>query len=83
VSWRPWLEDGVLRQMRGLPPDAFDMLVRTLARICDDPYDPVFSTPAPPVPGRRVADLGDAGFIEFIADENASLIRVFHLVWTG
>ena len=39
------------------PPEAFDMLVRTLARICDDPYDPVFSAPVPPVPGRRVADL--------------------------
>jgi hypothetical protein len=23
--------------MQGLPPEAFDMLVRTLARICDDP----------------------------------------------
>ena len=53
--------------MQGLPSEAFDMLVRTLARICDDPYDPVFSAPVPPVPGRRVADLGDFGFIEFIA----------------
>jgi hypothetical protein len=26
--------------------------------------------------------LGDVGFIEFIADEDANLIRVFHL-WTG
>jgi hypothetical protein len=55
------------------------MLVRTLARICDDPYDPVFSAP---VPGRRVADLGDFGFIEFIADEAKGLVRVYHLVWT-
>jgi hypothetical protein len=61
VSWRPWLEDLVLRQMQDLPSEAFDMLVRTLARICDDPYDPVFSAPAPPVPGRRVADLEDFG----------------------
>jgi hypothetical protein len=28
VSWRPWLEDRALRQMQGLPPEAFDMLVR-------------------------------------------------------
>jgi hypothetical protein len=49
VNWRPWLEDRALRQMQGLPPEAFDMLVRTLARICDDPYDPVFSVPVPPV----------------------------------
>ena len=42
MSWRPWLEDRALRQMQGLPYEAIDMLVRTLARICDDPYDPVF-----------------------------------------
>lgn len=59
------------------------MLVQTLARICDDPYDPVFSAPAPPVPGRRVADLGGSGFIEFTVDEDAGLVRVYHLVWTG
>jgi hypothetical protein len=83
VNWRPWLEDRALRQMRGLPSEAFDTLVRILARICDDPYDPVFSAPAPPVPGRRVADLGDQGFIEFILDDAAGLVRVYHLVWTG
>jgi hypothetical protein len=43
----------------------------------------VFSVPVPPVPGRRVADLGDVGFIEFIADEATGLVRVYHLVWTG
>jgi hypothetical protein len=45
VTWRPWLEGRALRQMQGLPSEAFDMLVRTLARICDDAYDPVFSVP--------------------------------------
>jgi hypothetical protein len=59
------------------------MLVRTLARICNDPYDPVFSAPAPPVSGRRVADLGDFGFIQFIADEAEQLVRVYYVVWTG
>lgn len=83
MNWRPWLEDPVLRQMQELPSEAFDMLVRTLARICDDPYDAVFSAPAPPVPGRRVADLADFGFIEFIADEAEQLVRVYYLVWTG
>jgi hypothetical protein len=69
--------------MRGLPAGAFDVLVQTLARICDDPHDPVFSAPAPPVPGRRIADLGDFGFIEFTVDENAGLVRVYYLVWAG
>jgi hypothetical protein len=40
VSYRPYLEPGALRQMHGLPEQAFDMLVTLLARICDDPYDP-------------------------------------------
>lgn len=82
MNWTPWLEPGVLRQMRGFPAEAWDVLVRTLARICDDPYDPVFSSPAPPVPGRRVADLGESGFIEFITDEESLPIHVHELVWT-
>jgi len=61
VSYRPYLESGALRQMRGLPEEAFGMLVTLLARICDDPYDPVFSAPTG-VPRRRVADVGDFGF---------------------
>lgn len=56
------------------------MLVTLLARICDDPYDPVFSAPTG-VPRRRVADVGHFGFIA--VDETAGLIRVFDLVWTG
>jgi hypothetical protein len=79
----PWLEEHALRQMRGLPPEALDLLVQTLARICDDPFDPVFSAPVSPVPGRRVTDLGDFGFIEFTFDEATGLVRVYYLVWTG
>ena len=69
--------------MTGVQTCALPILVRTLARICEDPYDPVFSAPVPPVPGRRVADLGDFGFIEFIVDEAKGSVRVYHLVWTG
>jgi len=32
---------------------------------------------------RRMAELGDHGFIEFLVDENAGMIRVYYLVWTG
>jgi hypothetical protein len=82
VSYRPHLESGALRQMHGLPEHALDMLVTLLTRICDDPYDPVFSAPTG-VPRRRVADVGDFGFIVFAVDETADLIRVFDVVWTG
>ena len=36
-----------------------------------------------PVPGRRVADLGEHGFIDFTVDEDAQLIRVYRMVWTA
>jgi hypothetical protein len=83
VTWRPWLEPEVLRQMRGLPVEAWDVLVRTLARVCDDPYNPVYSSPAQSRSGNRVADLNDSGFIEFGVDEAEGLIRVYELVWSG
>jgi hypothetical protein len=60
VSYRPYLEPSALRHLGGLPERAFDMLVTLLARICDDPYDPVFSATAG-VPRRQVADVGDLG----------------------
>ncbi len=36
MNYRPWLEEQVLRQMAGLPGDAFDTLAGILARICAD-----------------------------------------------
>lgn len=58
------------------------MLVTLLARICNDPYDPVFSAPTGR-PRRRGADVGDLGFTVFAVDEAAALIRVLDLVWTS
>jgi len=43
VNYRPWLEGDALRQMGGLPHDAFDAPARTMVRICEDPYDRLFS----------------------------------------
>jgi hypothetical protein len=84
VSYRPWLEERALRQMGGLPPDALDVLVRTLARICDDPYDRLFSRAVRDEdPRERMAELGDLGFVEFRVDEDARLVRVLTLVWAG
>jgi hypothetical protein len=83
VSWRAELQGEALRQVYGLPAPAFELLVRTLARICDDPYDPLFSSPVPSSGGKRVADLSDSGFIEFIVDDEPGLVSVYNLVWTG
>jgi hypothetical protein len=84
VSWRPWLDrDGVLTKLPGLPPYAFDLLVRVMVRLCEDPYDPVFSVPASKEARRRVAELDDFGWMVFVVDEPAGLVRVIELVWVG
>jgi hypothetical protein len=32
-----------MSRLGGLPPEALDFLARTMARICEDPYDRLFS----------------------------------------
>ena len=49
--------------MGGLPPDALDVLVRTMAHICENPYDRLFSMAMRDEdPQERMAELGDTGF---------------------
>jgi len=70
--------------MRGLPAEGFDLLVQILARICEDPYDRLLSMPLRVGdPARRMAELGDFGFMEFLVDDAAGQVRVVTLVWTG
>ena len=83
MNWRAELQGEALRDVYGLPAPGFELLVRTLARICDDPYDPVFSSPVGSAPGKRVADLGDSGSIEFVVDDDAGLVSVYNLMYTG
>jgi hypothetical protein len=57
--------------MGGLPHDAFDVLARTMARICENPYDRLFSLAVRDEdPRERMAELGHAGFIQFTVDES-------------
>lgn len=84
MSYRPLLGEQVLRQMSGLPAGGFDLLVQVLARICEDPYDRLFSRAIRASdPTRRMAELGDSGFVEFLVDGDAGLVRVVTLVWVG
>ena len=77
VSYRPLLGEQVLRQMSGLPAEGFDLLVQVLARICEDPYDRLFSRAIrADDPTRRMAEIGDFGFVEFLVDDAAGLVRV-------
>ena len=68
MSWRPWLEDPVLRQMPGLPSEAFDMLVRTLARICEDPCDLVLGRHPPCCDMIKILESGSSAIAARISD---------------
>lgn len=84
MSYRPLLGEQMLRQMRGLPAEGFDLLVQVLTRICEDPYDRLFSRAIrADDPARRMAEIGDFGFVEFLVDDAAGLVRVVTLVWVG
>jgi hypothetical protein len=70
--------------MDGLPAEALDLLVRSLARICEDPYDRLLSVAVSNSnPRERMAQYADFGFMEFEVDEDAGLIRVFAVIWVG
>jgi hypothetical protein len=74
VSYRPWLDGEALRQMGGLPSDAVDVLAQTMARICEDPYDRLSSMAVRDEdPRERMAELGDAGFIQFTVRRRCGL----------
>ena len=58
--------------------------MQVLARICEDPYDRLLSRDLRAGdPTRRMAELGDFGFVEFLVDDAVGLVRVVTLVWTG
>jgi hypothetical protein len=83
VNWLPWYPFSVRVQLSGLPPEALDTLIELMIRLCTDPYDRMTSMPLPGPGRKRLAELGDRGWLEFTPDEDAGLLRVYRLVWTG
>ena len=84
MNYRPWLEEQALRQMTGLPGEALEALTRLMARIYADPYDRLTSVAIRADDDtERMAELGDAGFIEFRVDEAEGMVHVYALLWLG
>ena len=55
-----------------------------MARICEDPYNRLFSVPvSDDDPRERMAEFGDLGFMEFEVDDAVGLVRVYALVLVG
>lgn len=64
MSYKPWLDPRALRQMAGIPDEELNELVRFTARICEDPYDRLYSVavrsddPAQRMAGAPIAKVG-------------------------
>jgi hypothetical protein len=69
--------------MAGLPDEAVEMLTQLMVRICEDPYDRLFSKAFGKDARERMSELGDFGYVEFTVDEAAQLVRIHVLVWIG
>lgn len=81
MNYRVELHAAALAQMKGLPPEAFDALVTTLADIAPAPWDAMpMRTEEPEF---RQAVFGTFGLVSFYVDQDAEIIRVFDITWTG
>jgi hypothetical protein len=82
VTYKPDLSERALRQLGGFPETALGALAETIARVCDDPYDPLttMSTDDPQV---RRADFGDLGFVTFLIIDYALVLRITDVTWVA
>lgn len=81
MNYRVELHTAALAQLKGLPSEAFDALVTTLAEIALAPWNAMpMRTEEPEF---RQAIFGVFGLVSFYVDQDAEILRVFDITWTG
>lgn len=79
MSHRVEFHVSALAQLKGLPRDAFDALVKRTADLVDAPWDAdVLYLEEPEF---RQTLFGEYGVMSFYVDERAQLIRIFNVTW--
>jgi hypothetical protein len=81
LSHRVELHATALAQITGLPPDAFDALVSSLADVSERPWDAMAMYTGEPE--YRQVIFGAFGLVSFYVDDVAEIIRVFDITWAG
>ncbi len=81
MSYRVEFHVSALVQLKGLPGEAFDALVKRAADLVDAPWDA--QVLYPDEPEFRQTLFGDFGVLFFQVDEEAELIRIFNVTWAG
>ncbi|WP_264055562.1 hypothetical protein [Mycobacterium heidelbergense] len=63
-------------------PSAYDALMERIIRLADTPWDawPVYPDDQPDY---RETQFGEHGLLSFRVDDNAELLIIFNILWTG
>ena len=82
MTYRAELSGRALKQMQGLPGQAFDSLIETMAEVVDYPDDPLRTFPTSDPYVRRV-EFGDAGLITYLINDGVRVVIVLDITWAG
>jgi len=82
VTYRAELSARALKQMHGLPDQAFDGLIQVMADVVDYPDDPlrIFPTSDPYV---RRAVFAGAGLVTHLINDATQVVIVLDVTWAG
>jgi hypothetical protein len=76
------LSGRALKQVYGLPGQAFEDLVEAMAEVIDYPDDPLRTFPTSD-PYVRRAEFGEAGLVTYLVDDGASKVIILDITWAG
>ena len=82
MTYRAELSGRALKQMHGLPGQAFDSLIEAMTEVIDYPGDPLRTFPTGDPYVRRI-EFGDAGLITYLINDGASLVIILDITWAG
>lgn len=81
MSYRVEFHAAALAQLGGLPPEAFDALVKRTAELVNAPWDAwILHTDEPTF---RQTMFHQFGLMSFHIDEQRQLVKIFDVTWVG
>jgi hypothetical protein len=83
VSYEPVLSERVLSMLGGFPLDGLTELSQIMARVCEDPRDPLVAVPTEDADVWRADFSEGRGFVTYFIIDSANVVRVTDIVWVG
>lgn len=82
MTYRAELSDRGLRQLGGLPAQAFDALIAAMPSVVGYPDDPMRAFPTDD-PYVRRADFGEAGVVTYLINDGRQTVTLTDVTWTS